>query len=87
MIISKWLIVRVLPGFLDVFATSFLFVSMFTRDDLPTLLRPMTATSGCLGGGQSLTRTQACMNFTDLTTAPLACCVVALVNPSASSVR
>mmetsp|Transcript_2502 Transcript_2502/g.9684 ORF Transcript_2502/g.9684 Transcript_2502/m.9684 type:complete len:281 (-) Transcript_2502:556-1398(-) len=88
-IISKWLIVRVLPGFFDVLATGVLvrLVSMFTSDDLPTLDRPMTATSGCLGGGQSLTLTHACMKRTDLTMAPLACWTVAWVRPSASSVR
>ena len=86
-IISKWLIVRVLPGFLDVLAMSLRLVSMFTSDDLPTLDRPMTATSGCLGGGQSFTLTHACMKRADLTMAPLACWTVAWVRPSASSVR
>ena len=53
--ISKWLIVCVLPGFLLVFATSFFVrpVSMLIRELFPTLLRPMTAISGCFGGGQS----------------------------------
>ena len=60
--ISKWLIVCVLPGFFDVFATSFFVrpVSMLISEDLPTLERPMTAISGYLGGGQSPTFTQLC---------------------------
>ena len=85
--ISKWLIVCVFPGFFDVFATSLRLVSMLMRELFPTLLLPMTAISGCFGGGQSLTFTQLCRYRQLRTVAPLACCAVRRVRPSSASVR
>src|SRR4030066_2220109 len=38
--------VRVLPGWLLVLASPFLLTKVFMSDDLPTLLRPMSAISG-----------------------------------------
>jgi hypothetical protein len=52
------------PGSLDTSARSFRPVSMLMSDDLPTLLRPITANSGYRGAGQSATVTQLCMGNT-----------------------
>jgi hypothetical protein len=45
--------VWVLPGVCDVFAKSFELVSILINDDLPTLDRPITASSGKLFPGNS----------------------------------
>jgi len=50
----KWLMSCVFPGVEEVFANSFLPVSMLIKDDLPTLERPINANSGYLGGGHFL---------------------------------
>ena len=52
--IKKWLINLVFPGFEEVFANFLLLVSIFIKDDFPTLLLPMKAYSGKLPFGQSL---------------------------------
>ena len=52
---QKWFISNVLPGVCEVFASPLLRVSVFIRDDLPTLLRPMKAYSGTSVSGHLLT--------------------------------
>ena len=47
----KWLMVIVLPGVEDVFASCFLLVNILINEDLPTLERPMKAYSGLLAAG------------------------------------
>jgi hypothetical protein len=44
-----------LPGFPDIFANDFLFVSLFINDDFPTLERPIKAYSGLSGAGHFFT--------------------------------
>src|SRR5690606_39327019 len=53
--IRKWLMSCVFPGFPEVLASCFLPVSMFIREDFPTLDRPIKAYSGMGSEGHLLT--------------------------------
>ena len=52
LLIIKWLMIFVLPGVEEVFASLSLLQIMLMSEDLPTLLRPINAYSGLSGAGQ-----------------------------------
>ena len=54
---------RVFPGVPDTFAKPFMPVSIFTNDDLPTLLRPMNAISLSVSFGTCDMRSELHLNF------------------------
>src|SRR5690606_12038538 len=51
LLIMKWFISWVLPGFCEVFAKPFLLVNALMREDFPTFERPIKAYSGKFGAG------------------------------------
>src|SRR5690606_12344227 len=51
LVIMKWFISWVLPGFCEVFAKPFLLVNALMREDFPTFERPIKAYSGKFGAG------------------------------------